>query len=152
MRPFPPRFAFVEIMRAFADWRRRHASGACRLTLYVVDPELYMEIGSGRIDVPELLYCEDVRFWAEIVTPSSGIERRLFQETRTKTLGDIAEALDMSVEHWEVEVSPPPDFVSEVLPLAKKENRDKKVEALGVVPGSTLHFRRLLGEPSTGTV
>jgi hypothetical protein len=103
-RPFPPRFAFMEMMRAIGDWRRSSGSENCRLTLYV---EVYMDLGSGRIDVAELLNCQDVRFWAEIPTASGGIERRLFQEDRMRTLRDIADALNMSVEHWKVEVTPP---------------------------------------------
>jgi hypothetical protein len=131
----------MEMMRAIgAEWRRSPDAEVRRLTLYIVDPEVYMDLGSGRIDVAELLNCQDVRFWAEIATPSGGVERRLFQEDpQNRTLGNIAADLDISVENWEAEVTPPPDFEREILPLADKCG--KKLEELGVVPGSTLHFR-----------
>jgi hypothetical protein len=150
VRVFPARFAFVEMVRAWGEWRRAQPSCDCRLALHLVDASVYREIQSGRIDVLELLLCQDVRFWAEIIEGESLVERRQFKRDEKNTrLGDLVEELGLSREHWEFEVSP-------LTGIAENTGRaaltaihsdgcvhvERSLRELGVVPGSTLHFHR----------
>jgi hypothetical protein len=143
-RTFPARFAFVEMVCAWAEWRRREPSVDCRLVLHVVDPSVYREIQSGRIDVLELLLCEDIRFWAEIIEGDVLVERRQFKKSRTALLGAIVAELGLSAQHWEFEVSPLTGIEEKVGRTALNETHlNRSVHELGIVPGSTVHFSRL---------
>jgi hypothetical protein len=158
VRPFPARFAFVEMVRAWGEWRRRNPSYDGRLALHVVDPSVYREIQSGRIDILELLFCEDVRFWAEIVEDEVLLERRQFQRGETTLLGDIVKELGLSENHWTFEVSPLTGIDETVgfVALSKRHvdgrgHTARSIRELGVVPGSTLHFRRTSAALSRST-
>jgi hypothetical protein len=144
VRPYPERFAFAQIVRAWGDWRRAgHQTAACKLALHVVAEPVYREIASGRIDVLELLSCPDVRFWAEVVSESGEFERRLFQEGPQATLHDVVRELNLSPEHWTFEVSPAPSLDDLKEPRKSiSGHATRTLQNLGVVPGSTLHFRR----------
>ena len=142
VRPFPERYSFIQIVRAWGDWRRSRSNSHvdCRLALHVVAPTVYMELASGRIDVLELLSCVDLRFWAEIAAQSEEFERRLFQTSSTEKLSAIVRKLNLSPPHWTVEVSPAPRPSEPSRPVSALLQRT--LDDLGAVPGSTLHFRR----------
>jgi hypothetical protein len=143
VRLFPARFSLVQMVRAYADWRRRrlNAGATCRLIIYVRDPSVTRELASGRINITELLNCTDIRFWAEIVLDSGEIERRLFQCKQNVPLGDIVKELNLPPHLWTVEVTPPPRL-EPTKDLQLTQQRGTTLQELGVVPGSTLHFRR----------
>ena len=84
-RTFPARFALVETVRAWGEWRRANPAAKCRLALHVVDPSVSREISSGRIDIVELLQPGSIRFWAEIVENGVLLERRLFHKDEVDT-------------------------------------------------------------------
>lgn len=149
VRVFPARFAFVEMVRAWGEWRRRNPRNDCRLALHIVDSSVYREIQSGRIDVLELLLCEDVRFWAEIVEGDVLVERRQFKRSEVTALAEILEELGLRAPGWQILVSPltrvdvPDDPVE--LVSKHRDGRDLtqlSIRELGVIPGSTLHFSR----------
>jgi hypothetical protein len=56
-------------------------------------------------------------------------------------LNEIVRQLQLSSEHWTVEVTPPPSLEA---PGARslRDRLAETLQSLGVVPGSTLHFRR----------
>jgi len=144
-RPFPPRFSFIQIVRAWGQWRRKHPDHRCRLALHVVDTSLCHDIASGRIDVLEILRCDHIRFWAEVVDSPDKLDRRLFQYMpETTTLGFICDELGLTASEWKLEISPPPtndprDFAHDRL---SAELLGRTLDKLFVVAGSTLHFRR----------
>jgi hypothetical protein len=141
VRWYPERFSLIQMVRAWASWRADNEDVECRLTLYVVQETVYQDIASGRIDVLELLSCRDIRFFVEVASDRGELERRLFQSLPDHTLRDIACDLQLSPEHWTFELTPPASLEHPpVRPLSK--NLDLTLGALGVVPGSTLHFRR----------
>ena len=152
-RVFPTRFAFVEMVRAWGEWRRAQPSCDCRLALHIVDASVYREIQSGRIDVLELLLCQDIRFWAEVIEGESLVERRQFKRDENNTsLGDLVEELGLSLEHWEFEVSPLTGIAENTGRAALTAIQgdgcahvERSLRKLGVVPGSTLHFHRISG-------
>jgi hypothetical protein len=141
VRNYPERFAFVQTIRAWAAWRDAHPETDCRLTLHVVLESVYHDIASGRIDVLELLSCRDIRFFVEVLSDSGDIERRLFQLMPDTKLHRIVEQLQLSPEHWTLEVTPPPSLQESTGGLLRDRLSDTLHE-LGVLPGSTLHFRR----------
>ena len=143
MRPFPERFSFMQIVRAWGEWRRHNPTSACRLALHIVSQPVYADIASGRIDVLELLSCYDFRFWAEVVSSRRQIERRIFQEMPDVQLREIVHAMNLSADHWTVEVSPATSVGELDQPIRPvRECLDLTLEDLGIVPGSTFHFRR----------
>jgi hypothetical protein len=141
VRTYPERFSFVQTVRAWAAWRKKNPEVDCRLALHVVQDTVYQDIASGRIDVIELLSCADIRFFVEVVSEAGDIERRLFQVMPEVTLGDVVKDLQLSAELWAVQVTPPPSLEDVPLDLGP-EQLEQTLQALGVVPGSTVHFRR----------
>lgn len=148
-RPYPPRFSFMETVRAWGDWRRTHPEQQCRLALYVVDPTVTRELASRRIDILELLNCPDITFWTEQVEDGVLVERRRFQMDDATLLGAIAHELCLDPSQWNVEVSPVVSIGAEEDPDPLNGTRGGQplltlpLHALGVVVGSTLHFRRI---------
>lgn len=147
VRNYPERFSFIQTVRAWAAWRKKNPKQTCRLVLHVVLESVYQDIASGRIDVLELLSCEDIRFSVEVVSESGEIERRLFQTMPDVTLNSVVRNLQLSPVQWTVQVTPPPSLDDSPLELTSKE-RAKTLQALGVVPGSTVHFRRAVDRKS----
>jgi hypothetical protein len=141
---FPERFSFIQTLRAWAAWRTAHPGPACRLVLHVVLESVYQDIASGRIDVLELLGCTDLRFFAEVVQDGGEIERRLFQTTAHLTLAAIAADLQLPAMQWQVKVTPPPAFDDRWFDL-DAQTLQQTLQTMGVVPGSTLHFRQAEG-------
>jgi hypothetical protein len=142
-RPFPARFTFMEIVRAWGEWKRGNPADTACLTLHITDPEVCREIASGRIDVGELLLAEDLRFWAEIVERDGSLERRLFHKLPTATLADLVDELGLSSDYWTFDVSPPASIEnphsSEVVVSTRL---DRTLRDLRLMPGGTLHFHR----------
>jgi hypothetical protein len=149
IRPFPARFALVETVRAWGEWRRDHPDADVRLVLHVVDASVLRALAGGRIDVLELLRCRDVAFWAEVVQNRSLLERRRFELDESTSLGAVAAELCLDPAHWSVDVSPPTDIDAQAGDRRLDGSRDEgpllacSLRELGVVPGSTLHFRRV---------
>lgn len=141
-RTFPERYSFIQIVRAFADWRRG-SKRRLRLSIHLVTPSVYMEIASGRIDVLELLSCEDIRFWAEVVDDGELSERRLFQLRAQKRLSDVVDTLNLPSVGWDAVVVPAPNLLAEQDDdLSVATRRNWTLERLGVVPDTTLRFQR----------
>jgi hypothetical protein len=110
--------------------------------LHVVDPFVYREIQSGRIDVPELLLCPDLLFAAEIIEDGRLMERRQFKKDEESTLDEIVDELNLSAPHWTFEVSPLTGSEETAGCKQVTDNGSRCLRELGVVPGSTVHFRR----------
>lgn len=151
-RTFPERFSFIQIVRSYGDWLASSRKGELALSIHLIAAPVFREVASGRLDVLELLSCHDTRFWAEVhdESPQGGTvlsERRLFQLDPKTPLRDVVKDLDLPTAGWDLEVQPAPN-------LLELNERDRAVEPrldamifeLGVVPGSTLHFRRS-GDP-----
>jgi hypothetical protein len=131
-RDFPPRLSLVEMVRGYAEWRRRTGTDFS-IAVHLVDPNLLYELTTGRIEVLELLTCPDVRFWVEIVMPSGELERHLQHCLPDARVAEIAERFAIPPT-WNHEVGPPPSREEQPLP------EPKTIASIGVVPGSTLRF------------
>lgn len=134
---YPARFSLAEAVRAYGRWRRA-TENALALRIHVTDPRALLELASGRLDVVELLTCEDVRFWVEVVDSGQVLERELVFDDCDHPLSRIAERFDVPRTGWEVDVNPRP----------RRDSEESTVDALwesdllsvGVIPGATLRF------------
>ena len=145
VRSYPERFSFIQTVRAWAAWRKTKPKLNCRLALHVVLDFVYQDIASGRIDVLELLSCPDIRFFVEVLSAGGEVERRLFQAMPDLTLDSLVKDLQLTAAQWTLEVTPPPGL--EQGPHALTGRRlSQTIQELGVVPGSTVHFRRAVSQ------
>lgn len=152
LRPFPARYSFIQIVRAFGDWLRgqrtegsagstRTSPSRLRLIIHVIDPTVHLDIASGRLDVGELLACRDIRFWTEVVAGDGLFERRLFQEAPDQPLSKIRDALGLEAADWDHKILPSPRSPGDKVAPAKTPTPET-LSALGVVPGSLVRFTR----------
>jgi hypothetical protein len=65
---FPPVYAFIEAIRSFGAWKRENPSSRLRMTVYTVQPDVWLNLTSGRINIEELLTSDLMHFWAVIQT------------------------------------------------------------------------------------
>jgi SIR2-like protein len=142
VRTYPERFSFIQTVRAWGAWRESHPDTDCRLTLHVVLDVIYLDVASGRLDVLELLTSRDLRFFVEIVGDNGRLERRLFQMMPDVRIRDVIEQLQLASRYWTMTVTPPPSIeLIENEPV--RSQLEATLQTLGVVPGSTIHFRRI---------
>lgn len=134
---FPARFSLAETIRAFGRWKRRSGS-PLPLAIHLVDPGALFEVSTGRLDVVELLTCDDLRFWVEVVDGGRVLERELIFAPPERTVGELADHFDVRSRGWEVEVSPRPQPGSAPVPVLRAADADL-LEA-GVISGATLRF------------
>jgi hypothetical protein len=134
---YPARFSIAEAVRAFGRWRR--ATGhALALRIHLMDPRALLEVGAGRLDVVELLTCEDVRFWVEVVAGGQVLERELVFADSDRTLGEIAQDFAVPRTGWEIDVNPRPRLDARSQTVHAEWNND--LLSIGVIPGATLRF------------
>jgi len=138
---FPGPYSLVTMIRAFAGWRRAHPASTLRLSLHVIDTDVRLDIDSGRIDVLELLSCEEVRFWVEVRFDGQEAERHIEYRAIDTTLGEIAERFHASGPLWQADVIPSPTRRQNVINLDASSLKLTLAD-LGIVPGSTLRFSR----------
>lgn len=154
--PFHPRFSFIEIVRAFAKWRKEAKDKApLALVIHVVDRPLIFDLLSGRIDVQELLAMTKLRFWTEVVEDGGGFSRELFYRAPDTPISELLESLNLD-QSWSLELRPAAvsdrtHSVSDSIgtTMGMSVNGSETLHDLGVLPGSTLRFTRP-GPPSAG--
>lgn len=134
---YPARFSLAETVRAYGRWRRR-TGHPLALRIHLVDVRALLEVAAGRLDVVELLTCEDVRFWVEVVDGHQVLERELVFADCDDSLNGIAERFDVPRAGWTMEVSPRPRPDSK--PDAVQDVWEMDLLSVGVIPGATLRF------------
>lgn len=139
-RHFHPRFSLMEIVRAFSEWRRDRANAGSpvRMVIHVVDQAAIRDLTSGTLNVLELLDSADLRFWLEIVD-GDRLERELLIRDESDTVSELAADYSVNSEAWEVEVEPRIAVDQAAIPVREAP---PTLRAIGVLPGSTLRFRR----------
>jgi hypothetical protein len=143
---YAARFSLAEAVRAYGRWRRQHPDGALALRIHLMDPRALLELASGRLDVVELLTCEDVRFWVEVVDGGQVLEREMVFDNRDNPLRSIAERFAVPRTGWEIDVNPRPRRDSEQHTVEKHWDTD--LLSVGVVPGATLRFIASAPQPA----
>ena len=134
---FPSRFSLAETVRAFGRWKRESGS-PLPLVIHLVNPGALFEVSTGRLDVVELLTCDDLRFWVEVVDGVRVLERELMFEPVERTVGALAARFDVRGGGWSVEVNPRPQSSSGPVPVLGAASSD--LLDIGVISGATLRF------------
>lgn len=134
---YPARFSLAEAVRAYGRWRR--ATGhTLALRIHLMDPRALLEVSAGRLDVVELLTCEDVRFWVEVVDGGQVLERELVFADCDDPLSRIAERFDVPRGAWQIDVNPRPRLGAQQ--QTTESDWDTDLLSIGVIPGATLRF------------
>ena len=140
-RPYPAYYSLIQMLRAYAHWRRANATRTLRIVIYVIDRTVAFELESGRLDITDLLGKDSVlRFWTEARMEGGSLDRRLFGVSEDTKVHAIADALDLPAAGWLVDVVPLPRLGAAVLHRIE-EVADKTLADLDVVPGATIRFR-----------
>lgn len=139
-RHYPSRFALAQMLRAYAAWfRAQPARPTLRVIVHVYARDVIFDLSAGRLNLSELLTCEDIRFWAEVSTAEESLPDRqmLFMPGNT-AIAEVARLFDLEGPDWRLAVRPAPtrDEREHSLPDAWAWTLDD----LGVAPGSTLRF------------
>ncbi|MBW3655601.1 MAG: SIR2 family protein [Gemmatimonadetes bacterium] len=134
---YPARFSLAEAIRAYGRWRRRTPS-AVALKVHVVDPGALLEVTTGRLDPGELMTCDDVRFWVEVVDAGQVLEREMVFGGCEDPVGDLASRFDVPGAGWEMEVNPRPRADSKTCAVQAAWNDD--LLSVGVIQGATVRF------------
>jgi hypothetical protein len=142
---YATRFSLAEAVRAFGRWRRETGQ-TLALRIHVTDPRALLELSAGRLDVVELLFCEDVRFWVEVVDGRQVLEREMVFGDCEWPLRTIATRFDVPRTGWEIDVNPRPRHDSERHTVEKYWDTD--LLSVGVVPGATVRFIAALPQPA----
>ena len=145
IRPFPERFSLVQMISAYGRWRLDHdKKSSPQLSIYLPQPEVYLEISSGRFDVLELLTDPySLRFWVEIIWPAGRSERHLVDTKYNKIVAAVADRFNIPRQGWEIELIPPARKGDNIFKLEDRDIWANWIVELGVVPGSTMRFRRI---------
>jgi SIR2-like protein len=145
-RVFPKVTSLIEMVRGYGLWRRSRAGDARTLpslAIHLVDPDALFAVSTARIDILELLTCEDVRFWVEIVRPFGSVERYLLHLPGNTPLGEITAMFGVPEQGWCIDVYPRPRSDWEPPSLAEIRNPSTPLtlELVGVLHGSTLRLQ-----------
>lgn len=145
-RPYPAYYALIQMLRTYATWRVANPDPDLRVIVYVVDRSVSFELESGRLDVADLLAADArLRFWTEARVPGASLDRRVLHVPESTPVGAVADALDLPLDNWLVDVVPLPRLGGAVVHRIEKV-RDRPIARLDVVPGATLRFRPALAE------
>lgn len=146
---WPRVFSLVEMLRgirhyAYSRPRGRHAplrvilhdTAAARPADRAPSYAVWYAIESGRFDPAEVLDCKALRLFVEIHLEGEIIRMPMYVFDN-KTIGQVANYLGLA-EGWEVLLDPDPAPKRRAKPI----NSTQYLLDAGVVPGSTLRFRR----------
>ena len=108
---FPPYISLQEMIRGCARWawerKRNNQSLTPKLVIYVVDHRVVNLLNSRRLDVMELLLCDNLRYWVEIIDSAGRIDRHQRASQADLPLKALLEDLGILSRKWRVFVIPP---------------------------------------------
>jgi len=137
----PPVYAFIEVVRAFGEWRAQKQNAPFRLVLYI-QSDVELCLTSGRIHIPELLASRLIRFWVVISNEIQEPVRRAMHyspDTQVKVvLKDVGVPLDSS---WTVSVCPSPRKKGSQGTTSERNTREVgelTIVGMGIAFGSVL--------------
>jgi hypothetical protein len=136
---FPRYVALQELVRGFRDWAAERKQGTVeRVTINTEDEAVWSGVGSGRLDILELLNCSDTRYWVEVVGYDGWAQQSLRLEPGTTTLATVFDAVGLKNPDHLVSVYPPVGEGEK--PRTRREIGKLTLSAFGVLPGSTLRI------------
>lgn len=140
----PSVYAFMEVVRAFGEWRRMHPKSRLRLILHI-QLDVAFNLTSERIDVQELLSSELLRFWVVVVSdPNQEPVRRILHYKKDCFLRDVLEELEVpslqGPSEWTISICPTPRRETEGSETERRtwKLRDCTLQSIGLVFGSIL--------------
>jgi hypothetical protein len=113
----------------------------------LVDPSIWFNIFSGRLDILELLRTDDIEVVTVMQNPDGTTTRQYRIVRPTDTLQSVAKSVHVPLKGWAAEVLPPP--TTDRASIRLLDDRAKSsLDELGAVPGSTIRF--FAQEPERG--
>lgn len=151
---FPAITSLIEMIRGYDEWRRGAGGtqvGTPALAIHLVDGDVLFALATGRLDPLELLTCQDLRFWVEVVRDEEDSERHLLHMPRHTTVSQLATLLGLPTRGWRVDVYPRPrrDWRSPAWDEVWRTETPLTLATLGLLHGANLQFwRRRDGDES----
>jgi hypothetical protein len=138
-RAFPPYLSLAATARAAGAWYRQHPGPAVRLTVHVTAPDVLFDLGAGRLDLAELISCDDIRLWVEVHPRYGRAERQPVHVSADTSLRDLALRFVSLDQGFHVEVLPSPMVQAGCTPVHDLDPA-RTLEAMGLVPGMTVRL------------
>jgi hypothetical protein len=143
-RSWPRVFSLVQMLRGIRRFLSSPETCSLRVQILVhdtavsKDPSAWNAVQSRRLDPHEIMGCEALRCFVEL--DEGGLIRRTpMYVSEEKQMIDLADYFQVAVEGWEARIYPSPFFDQQLTSTtATRTLRD-----LGIVPGSTIRFRRI---------
>ncbi len=151
--PYDPLHAAAQLARGVKEWFLETDKPSIRVVVHIVNKDIWFNIQSGRLDLLELLRCDDMR--VVVVTnvddgPVGVAENAAVRQFRVigpaATAQEVADTADVPHAGWMFEVYPSPTKTKFVHPLDSAEAKERLTD-LGAVPGSTIRFFRTPAQP-----
>ena len=74
--PFPPLHAGIQMARGIRDWLRANPGSELRVVVHLVDPGVWFNIQSGRLNLAELLSNDTVQAVVMVRNPDGSASRQ----------------------------------------------------------------------------
>lgn len=144
---FPPVYAFIETVQAFAAWKRKTLSSQVRLVIYTMQPDVWLNLNSHRIDIGELLKSELMPVWAVVQNDERREPaRRVLYYKRDTLFSKVLDDLRIfRPNSWRVSICPNPRREDDGGTVSERVASDLSpchLDQIGVVFGSVLTFRK----------
>jgi hypothetical protein len=108
------------------------------VVVHLVDPSIWFNIQSGRLNLQELLSCDTFQINALVSNPDNTSSRQYRIVGPATTAAEVAESVHVPLGWW-AEVYPSPAAGGVRFPLADGSARKPLVD-VGVIPGGTVRF------------
>jgi SIR2-like domain len=148
-----PSYSLLEMIRA---WGSTDLSDGVSMIIHIVDPELLVDLRSGRLDPLRVLRAGDgeserrsIQFWLEIIEANGGVSRSLRVEDPQRPVSDLMRETLTERVGWTVDLAPAPCLgwapwpapaIGEGYDSMGKE--ELTLERFGVLHGSTVRIRQ----------
>jgi hypothetical protein len=139
-RDWHPNFSLIEMVRGARRFVSRRSTACPSVQIHVVEPKVIFSLQAGELPIAELLSCEEIRFWVEIVNADGDRERHLTFQGENVSIGELVSLFSIPVPGWTVETLPPPFAQFSRRPL--EEVAGTGLGELGVVHGAILRFAK----------
>jgi hypothetical protein len=137
--PFPPLHAGIQMARGIRSWFREQAQANLRVVVHLVDPSVWFNIESGRLNLHELLANDSFQVVVLVQNPDGTASRQYRLIREADTVITLAATVHVPLSGWEAEIQPSPIRGAFAFPLSSDAARSRLFD-LGLVPGSTVRF------------
>ena len=125
------------------DWFGTNPQAKLRVVVHLVDPGVWFNIQSGRLNLLELLANETVQAVVLVQNPDGNASRQYRLVGPSDTAVDLAATVHVPLKGWTTEIRPSPVWEAVLFQLNSDKARTPLFN-LGLIPGSTVLFARSL--------